>query len=498
MLLNSAAEAGLVPIDRPSKRAYKYKVYASENNEDSDSDVESVYSPARGKSPLPPSGSLGSGILSVSPHGRSASSSLAPLYNHRIILTTYPGQVGINPIPLNWGHPDPHIRGPIVASRNPTSLKVRNAIGAHGGSYSVYRALAIAIRDLEASHKPNLRNTEPVVKIGPHPSWGDPNRIVSMDPWGHAVADVYEKYLKDGTDIRPTIAITKAHMKLVEIETLVKAKKLKVDGKIVVNDMGDLMVTKGAVEPVWYLPGIAQRFQVDETTLRRALFEDTGGMYPELITRPDLKVFLPPIGGLSIYIFGNPDFVSDPTKTLTLRVHDECNGSDVFGSDICTCRPYLIFGIEECVRTAQEGGVGLIVYFRKEGRALGEVTKYLVYNARKRAEGGDTAENYFLRTENIAGVKDMRFQATMPDVLHWLGITKIDKMISMSNMKYDAIVGSGIPIIERVPIPDDMLPPDSQVEIDAKIASGYFSHAKVPTTNDLANTKGRTWDDINH
>jgi GTP cyclohydrolase II len=83
--------------------------------------------------------------------------------------------------------------------------------------------------------------------------------------------------------------------------------------------------------------------------------------------------------------------------------------------------------------------VGLIVYFRKEGRALGEVTKYLVYNARKRQEGGDTAKNYFLRTENIAGVKDMRFQATMPDVLHWLGVTKIDRMISMSNMKYDAI-----------------------------------------------------------
>jgi len=162
--------------------------------------------------------------------------------------------------------------------------------------------------------------------------------------------------------------------------------------------------------------------------------EDTGGMYPELITRPDLKVFLPPIGGISVYIFGPPEFISDPSKKLTLRVHDECNGSDVFGSDICTCRPYLIYGIQECVKTAQEGGSGVIVYFRKEGRALGEVTKYLVYNARKRQEGGDTAENYFLRTETIAGVKDMRFQALMPDVLHWLGITRIDKMMSMSNM----------------------------------------------------------------
>jgi GTP cyclohydrolase II len=128
------------------------------------------------------------------------------------------------------------------------------------------------------------------------------------------------------------------------------------------------------------------------------------------------------------------------------------NGSDVFGSDICTCKPYLVFAIEECIRTAQRGGVGVVVYFRKEGRALGEVTKYayiqqcqplkpiltdefdryLVYNLRKR--GGDSADKYFKSTELIAGVKDMRFQALMPDVLHWLGINKIDNMISMSDM----------------------------------------------------------------
>lgn len=88
-------------------------------------------------------------------------------------------------------------------------------------------------------------------------------------------------------------------------------------------------------------------------------------------------------------------------------MHDECNGSDVFGSDICTCRPYLIFGIEEAVKCAQRGGVGVVVYFRKEGRALGEVTKYLVYNARKRT--GDQAAQYFERTELIAGVKGARF-----------------------------------------------------------------------------------------
>ena len=122
---------------------------------------------------------------------------------------------------------------------------------------------------------------------------------------------------------------------------------------------------------------------------------------------------MPPIGGLTVYCFGDVSKLSDPNVRLALRVHDECNGSDVFGSDICTCRPYLIFGVEEAVKEAQNGGSGVVIYFRKEGRALGEVTKvntplltvqlhklidvsqYLVYNARKR--GVDRASEYFKR-----------------------------------------------------------------------------------------------------
>ncbi|KAI9287573.1 GTP cyclohydrolase N terminal-domain-containing protein [Umbelopsis sp. AD052] len=420
------------------------------------------------------------------------------LYSQRVILTTYPGQHGIHPVALNWGASDPQKRGPVVASRHPGSIKLRNAIGAYGGSYCVYRALAVAIGDLPSNHRPNFEMTEPTFKIGPFGAWFDPTKIVSIDPWGHLTSTLYRDQINEGLDVRPTIAITKAHMKLAEMEMSAMRGGLEVDGKVVINNMGELAVSKAAVEPVWYLPGVASRFGIEEGVLRRALFEDTGGMYPELITRPDLKVFLPPIGGISVYIFGNPAYISDPTKKLTLRVHDECNGSDVFGSDICTCRPYLIYGMEECVKQAQQGGVGVIVYFRKEGRALGEVTKYLVYNARKRQEGGDTADHYFLRTECIAGVKDMRFQALMPDVLHWLGIQKIDRMMSMSNMKHDAIVDSGIPILERVPIPDEMIPADSRVEIDAKIASGYFSTAQALNTEDLAKVKGRDWEDIEH
>ena len=236
-------------------------------------------------------------------------------------------------------------------------------------------------------------------------------------------------------------------------------------------------------------------YGIEENELRRVLFEQTAGMFPELITRPDLHVFLPPIGGMTVYIFGDINSIPDPGKPLNLRVHDECNGSDVFGSDICTCRPYLAHGIELCIDSAQKGGAGVVVYNRKEGRALGEVTKFLVYNARKRQEGGDSADKYFERTECVAGVQDMRFQELMPDVLHWLGIKKIHRMASMSNMKYEAMVKSGIEIVERVSIPEELIPSDAQVEIEAKKAAGYFTESEVPGAELLKDTKGRNLDE---
>src|SRR5262250_286036 len=254
----------------------------------------------------------------------------------------------------------------------------------------------------------------------------------------------------------------------------IRTGRLKPDGRHIIEN-GSLSVVKVAIDPVWHLRGVAQRFGTTETRLRRALFEQTAGMFPELMTRLDLHVFLPPIGGTTVYLFGDVAKLSDARTRITCRVHDECNGSDVFGSDICTCRPYLVHGIEECARAAQAGGLGIIVYNRKEGRALGEVTKFLVYNARKRQEGGDAAAAYFERTECVAGVQDARFQQLMPDVLHWLGIARIDRFVSMSDMKHAALTAQGIMILERVPIPDDLIPADAQVEMAAKKAMGYYA-----------------------
>ncbi len=403
-----------------------------------------------------------------------------------IVLTSHPRNApGTKPI--RWGVRDAKARGPVVATVNAG----RNAIGAHSGAYSLYRALAIAAGQLDPAHRPDLTNTAPADPIGPFPQW-EGDAIVSMDPFGHLVGEIFAAEIAAGQDIRPSIAVTRAHINMPEILAAMQAGRLSADGDILTAS-GDVRVTKVAIEPVWHLPGVARRFGIPVADLRRALFEHTGGMFPELVTRPDLDVFLPPIGGTTVYLIGDPAKLGRAETRIACRIHDECNGSDVFGSDICTCRPYLAQGIEVAIAMAQQGGVGVIVYNRKEGRALGEVTKFLVYNARKRQEGGDRADAYFERTECVAGVTDMRFQELMPDVLHWLGITRIDQLVSMSNLKYAPITAGGIEVVERIPIPDWLIPADASVEMDAKKAAGYFTNA-VPDAAELHVAKGRSLD----
>jgi GTP cyclohydrolase II len=410
-----------------------------------------------------------------------------------IVLTSHPPKDGKIP-KVEWGAHTLKERGPLIASM--ADRAASNVIGAYAGAYSVYRAVSVATGALDPLHVPDLHNTSPAEPIGPHPQWLEEDKIVSLDPWGHMIGDEFDEFRLKGLDVRPTIAVTKAHINMPEIHQAISAGRLKPDGKIL-KENGDIRVTKAAIDPVWYLPGISRRLQVDENDLRRSLFENSGGMFPELVTRTDLNVFLPPIGGHTVYMLGDLSTIHDPSVPLGCRVHDECNGSDVFGSDICTCRPYLCHGLEIAVECAQQGGNGLIIYNRKEGRALGEVTKFLVYNARKRQEGGDSAAKYFERTECVAGVQDMRFQELMPDIFNWLGITKIDRFASMSDMKFNSIASHGIEIVERIPIPEDLIPQDAAVEMEAKKAAGYFvpDEKQVADINELENVKGRGLDE---
>src|SRR5439155_531055 len=243
---------------------------------------------------------------------------------------------------------------PAPGVAGPAAPQHRNAIASYTGAYALYPALAVATGALAPDPRPDLTDTAPAAPIGPHPQWADPANIVSLDPYGHLVGEVFAEAIRAGIDARPTIAITTAHIDLPEIRQRIAS--------------GDML--------------------------------------------PDGRVVMP--------------------------------------------------GGEVRIATAEQGGVGIVVYDRKEGRALGEVTKFLVYNARKRQQGGDRADTYFHRTECVAGVQDMRVQELMPDVFHWLGIRRVDRWVSMSNMKHGALRAAGVEIVERLALPDRLVPPDAQ------------------------------------
>ena len=81
-------------------------------------------------------------------------------------------------------------------------------------------------------------------------------------------------------------------------------------------------------------------------------------------------------------------------------------------------------------------------------------------------------------------------QMLMPDVLHWLGVKRIDRLVSMSDHKYDAIVNSGIQVIDRIVLPEALIPPDAWVEMTAKKAAGYYSET-IPDPTQLKTILGR-------
>jgi hypothetical protein len=46
----------------------------------------------------------------------------------KIILTSYPGQAGVDPLPMDWGHKNPAVRGPVVVSRHANTIRRRNGM----------------------------------------------------------------------------------------------------------------------------------------------------------------------------------------------------------------------------------------------------------------------------------------------------------------------------------------------------------------------------------
>ena len=108
---------------------------------------------------------------------------------------------------------------------------------------------------------------------------------------------------------------------------------------------------------------------------------------------------------------------------------------------------------------------------------------------RRRAEasGGErSGGGQFLRCGDISTVRSFARTHSLPTP---------NPLRSMSDMKYNAIVNTGIKIENRIEIPKELVPEDAQVEITAKVFHGYNAgetYANVDA-EDMKNTKGREY-----
>src|SRR5258708_12120571 len=97
-----------------------------------------------------------------------------------IRITSHPAPGAKHDYPIDWGAASARERGPVIGTVS--RPQDRNVIGTHGGSYSVYRALAVSSAALDPIRRPDLTNTHPAATIGPFSQPVNPHRTASPDP----------------------------------------------------------------------------------------------------------------------------------------------------------------------------------------------------------------------------------------------------------------------------------------------------------------------------
>src|ERR1700730_8410014 len=151
-----------------------------------------------------------------------------------IRLTSHPGTAGQGAIPLRWGASSPADRGPVVASSGEPRL--RKAGGCSSGVSEIYRARGVHTRALSRAHRPDFPDTAPAALIGAHPQWADPAKIVSLDPWGHLVGEVFAEHIRAGVDARPTTPTPRARTATRELPPLPADGTLRPDGTVLLDN----------------------------------------------------------------------------------------------------------------------------------------------------------------------------------------------------------------------------------------------------------------------
>lgn len=140
----------------------------------------------------------------------------------------------------------------------------------------------------------------------------------------------------------------------------------------------------------------------------------------------------------------------DGDRPPLVRLHSECLTGDILGSLKCDCGPQLNAALRAMSAEAGQGGWGVLLYLRQEGRGIGLVNKLRAYALQD--VGYDTVD-----ANNRLGLpteaRDFPVAARMLDLL---GVHAI-RLMTNNPAKVAALQGVGVEVIERVP---HQLPPN--------------------------------------
>lgn len=140
----------------------------------------------------------------------------------------------------------------------------------------------------------------------------------------------------------------------------------------------------------------------------------------------------------------------DGDRPPLVRLHSECLTGDILGSLKCDCGPQLDAALRAMAAEAAQGGWGVLLYLRQEGRGIGLVNKLRAY--RLQDQGFDTVD-----ANNRLGLpteaRDFPVAARMLDLL---GVHAI-RLMTNNPAKVAALEEVGVTVMERVP---HQLPPN--------------------------------------